>query len=123
MITASQKFHELAAASVRPLDWDATISFTKERNSDASWFTLNQSALNGADLLPSDMENPIQLWDTYDYYFLKERLIQMSFTRSVEFPYNVQSCIADFDLNNYDRFLSYDEDGEISPIGKYILPR
>lgn len=122
MINVSDRFHQLAAAPVRPLDWDIGISFTKQRNSNVSWFTLDQSTLDGGDLVASDTTNPIQLWDSYEYLFLKERLISLSFSRSVEFPYNVQSSIADFDLNNYDRFFSYDEDGIISPIGRYILP-
>ena len=125
MIKVSDEFHKLAAAPVRPLDWDVAISFSKQRNPDTAWFQLNQSQLNGTDLLTSDMENPIQLWDTYEYSYLKERLIGASFTRSVEFPYNVQSCIADFDLNNYDRLFSYteDENDNLSPIAKYILPK
>ena len=53
MITVSDKFHQLAAASVRPLDWDVAISFTKKRNTGIKWFTLGQSALDGADLLGS----------------------------------------------------------------------
>ncbi len=122
MINVSDRFHQLAAAPVRPLDWDIAISFTKQRNTNVNWFTLDQSTLDGGDLVASDTTNPIQLWDSYEYLFLKERLISLSFSRSVEFPYNVQSSIADFDLNNYDRFFSYDEDGVISPIGRYILP-
>lgn len=123
MITVSDKFHQLAAASVRPLDWDVAISFTKKRNSGIKWFTLDQSTLDGADLLGSSDQNPIQLWDAYDYMFLKERLVSMNFSRSVEFPYNIQSCIADFELNNYDKRFSFGEDGSASPIGKYILPK
>ena len=83
MITVSDKFHQLAAASVRPLDWDVAISFTKKRNTGIKWFTLGQSALDGADLLGASDQNPIQLWDAYDYLFLKERLISMNFSRSV----------------------------------------
>lgn len=123
MITASDKFHQLASASVRPLDWNVAVSFTKNRNASVSWFTLDQSALDGGDLLGSSDQNPVQLWDAYDYMFLKERLVSMSFSRSVEFPYNIQSCIADFELNNYDRYFSFDHDSTISPIGQYILPR
>lgn len=123
MINVPDRFHELATSSVRPLDWNVAISFTKLLNEDVSWFTLDQSTLDGGDLIAADVENPIQLWDAYDYLFLKDRLISMNFSRSVEFPYNVQSCIADFELNNYDRLLSYDEAGEVSPIGEYILPK
>ena len=123
MITVSDKFHQLAAASVRPLDWDVAISFTKKRNTGVKWFTLDQSRLDGADLLGSNDQNPIQLWDAYDYMFLKERLVSMNFSRSVEFPYNIQSCIADFELNNYDKYFSFNEEGSASPIGKYILPK
>ena len=77
MINVSDRFHQLAAAPVRPLDWDIGISFTKQRNANVDWFTLDQSTLDGGDLIASDTTNPIQLWDSYDYLFLNDLYNQM----------------------------------------------
>lgn len=123
MIVAPEKYHELAASSVRPLDWDVGISFTKERNTEVAWFELDTSALDGGDLLAADLNNPIQLWDSYDYEHLRDRLVEMTISRSVAFPFNVQSSVADFTLDNHDRYLSYSEDGSLSPISDYIQPK
>lgn len=123
MISVSDTYHELAAGPVRPLDYRVNVSFTKARNEDIDWFTLDQSTLNGGDLLAEDGTKPIQRWDAYDYQDISDRLVDMSISRSVEFPYNVQSAIADFTLNNYDGYLSIAGAGGVSPLSQYILPK
>lgn len=123
MINVTDIYHELAAGPVRPLDWRVNVSFTKERDDDIGWFTLDESELNGGDFLADDDTKPIQVWDAYDYQDISDRLISMSITRSVEFPYNVQSAIADFSLNNYDDYLSIAGAGGVSPLSQYILPK
>lgn len=123
MISVSDTYHELAAGPVRPLDYRVNVSFTKARNEDIDWFTLDQSTLNGGDLLAEDDTKPIQRWDAYDYQDISDRLVDMSISRSVEFPYNVQSAIADFTLNNYDGYLSIAGAGGVSPLSQYILPK
>lgn len=123
MISTSTTYHELAAGPVRPLDYRVNVSFTKTRNSEIDWFILDQSELDGGDLLADDDTRPIQLWDAYDYQDISDRLISMNIERSIEFPYNVQSAIADFSLNNYDGYLSVAGAGGVSPIASYILPK
>lgn len=123
MISVSDEFNQLAAGPVRPLDWRTKVSFTKARNQDISWFTLNQSVLDGSDLLAESDDNPIQLWDAYDYQDISDRIVSMDITRSIEFPNNIQSAIADFSLNNYDGYLSIAGAGGSSPISQYILPK
>ncbi len=123
MISVSDIYHELAAGSIRPLDYRVAVSFTKERNSEIDWFTLNQSILNGSGLLAEDDTKPIQVWDAYDYHNISDRLIELNISRSIEFPYNVQSAIADFTLNNYDGYLSIVGAGGTSPLSPYILPK
>ena len=124
MISTSDEFHELANGSVRPLNWGCNISFTKNRNTDTAWFTLNQSQLDGGDILSMNSEQPIQLWDYYDYENYADRLMDMTVNRSVEFPYNVQSAILDFTLDNHDGYFTYDADTtNDSPITPYILPK
>lgn len=120
MNSVAERFHQLASGPVRPLDWDLAVSWTKARNEDVAWFTLNQSQLNGADLLAEDNDNPIQIWDAYEYHKIRDRVINLNIERSVEFPYNIQSAVCDFTLNNYDRYFSIDNDR--SPIAGYIMP-
>jgi hypothetical protein len=98
------------------------VSFTKRRNDDVGWFTLDQSALDGPDLISTEDHNPTQVWDAYEWQSLKERVIDATITRSIEFPYNVQSAIADFSLNNYDNYFTFSGEGSASPIAQYILP-
>lgn len=123
MIEAIDSFNQLASGPVRPLDWRVAISFTKARNSEISWFTLNQSMLGGPDLLAEDTDSPIQDWDAYDYQDVTERLIDMNISRSIEFPYNVQSAIADWSLDNHDGYLSIEGAGGSSPLSEYIIPK
>ena len=120
MNVVSDQFHELAAGSVRPLDYEVGISWTKERNEDVSWFTLNQSIVNGPDLLSDSSNNPVQLWDVYDYQKMRDRIVKLNVERSVQFPYNIQCAICDIELNNYDGYFSYDNTK--SPLSQYILP-
>jgi hypothetical protein len=123
MISVSDVYHELAAGTIRPLDYRVNVSFTKARNEDISWFTLDRSVLDGGDLLGDDDTKPVQIWDAYEYQDISERLVDMSISRSVEFPYNVQSAIADFTLNNYDGYLSIAGAGGESPLSPFILPK
>lgn len=108
MNTVAEQYHQLANGSIRPLDWELGVSWTKDRNADTTWFTLNQSALNGSDLLAEDSNNPIQLWDAYEYQMMRDRVIEMSLERSVQFPNNIQSAVLDVTLNNYDGYISVD---------------
>lgn len=50
-----------------------------------------------------------------------DRAIGLSVSRSFEFPYNVQSAIADISLDNHDGYLSF-SGLNMSPIADYILP-
>ena len=120
MQTVAPIFNQLADGDIRPLSWGASISFTKEFDDDVTFFTLNQSTLNGTDILGPSEDNPIQAWDFYEYTDFSERLIYQSVERSLEFPYSVVSAIADFQLNNYDKYFTPNSS---SPIADYILPK
>lgn len=124
MQTTTDRFHTLAQGSIVPIDWKAMVSFSKKRRADLSWFTLNQSALDGNDILATKDNNPTQVWDAYEYMDVSSRVIDMHFERSFEFPYNVQASIADVALNNYDGFFSYSEESTgVSPIASLVLPK
>lgn len=120
MQTVSSFFNQLAKGDVRPHSWGLDISFTKEFDDDVTFFTLDTSVLNGIDILSTSDDNPIQMWDYYEYEDFTERLIYMAITRDLDFPYSVVSAVADFQLNNYDKYFTPNSS---SPISSYILPK
>ena len=120
MQTVSPQFNQLAQGDIRPLSWGARVSFTKAFDDDITFFTLNQSMLNSGDILATNDDVPLQAWDYYDYEDLTERVNYISVERSLEFPYSVVSAIADFQLNNYDKYFT---PNSTSPISSYILPK
>ena len=121
MQTVSTQFNKLADGDIRPISaYDVLISFTKAFDNDTTFFTLDQSLLNGVDILAPSDDNPIQAWDYYEYASYRDRLMYMSVERSLDFPYSVVSAIADFQLNNYDKYFTPNSS---SPISSYILPK
>jgi hypothetical protein len=120
MQTVSPLFNQLANGDIRPISWGARISFSKVFDDDVKFFTLDESTLDGTDLLAPSDDNPIQAWDFYEYVDYTERLVFMSVERSLEFPYSVVSAIADFQLNNYDKYFTPNSS---SPISSHILPK
>lgn len=120
MQTVPSGFNQLADGDVRPHSWGVRISFTKEFDDSVTFFTLDQSQLNGVDVLSPSEDNPIQAWDYYEYLDYTDRLIYMSYQRELEFPYSTVAGIADFQLNNYDKYFTPNSD---SPIDSYILPK
>lgn len=120
MQTVSPAFNALADGDVRPHSWGTRISFTKEFDDSVTFFILDTSTLNGMDLLAPSDDNPIQAWDYYEYVDYSERLIYMTVHREIEFPYSVVSSIADFQLNNYDKYFT---PGSSSPIAEYVKPK
>lgn len=119
MISTTERFTELANSSVRPLDWRLDISFTRQLSPDIEWFTLDQSELDGGDLLALSDSQSIQPWDAYDYINYSNKLMSVDVENSIEFPYSIQSAIADIVLDNTDGEFTYGSD---SPIAEYILP-
>lgn len=120
MQSVSPEFNQRANGDIVPLSWGARISFDKEFDDYVTFFTLDQSVLNGVDILAPSDDNPIQAWDYYEYLDYTERLVYMSIERSLDFPYSVVSAIADFQLNNYDGYFTPNSS---SPISSYILPK
>lgn len=98
------QFNEMANGDIRPISYGVKISFRKEFDDNVTFFTLDQSQLDGVDILGASNDNPIQAWEYYKYIDYTERLLNVSITRQLNFPYSVVSAIADFQLNNYDGF-------------------
>ena len=120
MQTVSAQFNQQADADIRPISWGLRVSFAKEFNDSTTFFTLDESALDGSDLLAPSDDNPIQAWDYYEYQDYTERLVYQSVSRTLEFPFSAVSAIADFQLNNYDKYFTPNSS---SPIADYILPK
>ncbi|NCU40950.1 hypothetical protein EOL73_04320, partial [Candidatus Saccharibacteria bacterium] len=87
--------------SVIPIDWEIAVAFDKVYDTNITFFTLDVSQLDGTDILGSSDDNPIQEWDKYEYTNYRDRVISLEWERSIDFPYSVQSAIADVTLNNY----------------------
>lgn len=120
MITVPTAFHDMAENEVIPLNWYLRFSFDKSYDSSITFFTLNTSVLNGTDVLAPTDDNPIQQWDKYAYTDYSDRVISLEWSRQIEFPYSMQSALADVTVNNYDNYFS-PVGG--SAIANYILPK
>lgn len=120
MQAVSPRFNTIANGDIRPNTWGNQISFTKAYDDDVTFFTYDVSAYNGPDVYAPINDNPLQAWDKYAYSAFGERVIDMSVTREFTFPYSIVSAIADFTLNNYDKYFT---PHSTSPIEQYILPK
>lgn len=120
MQTVSPEFTQMAQNGIRPHTWGFRASFTKEYDTDVTFFILNTSILNGVDILAPNDDNPINQWDYYKYLNYTDRVVDMEWSREIEFPYSVSAAIADFTLNNYDNYFTPEKG---SPIDEYILPK
>lgn len=119
MITVPESFHEKAVAGLIKPELAFGAAFTREKSDSVTYFTLDQSVLNGPDILAPSDDNPIQIWDTYRYVDYSKRLVQVEVSRSVEFPYSVQSAMADITLSNTDSLFT---PGLSSSLSDYLLP-
>lgn len=118
MITVGSNFHDSANGQVIGPMGNVYISFDKTQN-NADFFTLGVSELDGYDILGTNDDSVIQLWDTYDYYDFSDRLVELDIERSIEFPFNTQAAMADFVLDNYDKYFT---PGSGSTISSNNLP-
>lgn len=84
------------------------------------FFILDGSLLDAGDLLSPADDNPIQQWDYYKYLDYTDRVVDIEWSREIEFPYSTSAAIADFTVNNYDNYFTPDKG---SPIDQYILPK
>lgn len=121
MINTTDEFKAVANGTIRPLALNAKISFTKDRDDDVAWFVLDQSQLDGTDILATDSSDSIQLWDAYEWEDVSKDIIGMNWSRSVAFPYNVQSALCEIQLNNISQKYTYGN--AQSPYAGYILPK
>lgn len=119
MQTTSTRFAQLASGNVRPLSWAFRASFDKQFDPATTFFTLDESILDGPDLLAPSDANVVQEWDKYLYADYSSRIKQVEWSREQNFPYSVNLAICDLVLNNYDGYFTR---GNNSPIDQYLLP-
>lgn len=120
MQSTTLQFRQLAAGHVRPLSWGLSASFDKTFNEATTFFTLDESVLDGIDILAPLDDIPIQASDKYAYQDFRDRVISLEVVREETEPYSVVQAFADISLNNYDGYFT---PGSGSPIDNYILPR
>lgn len=120
MQVVPQQFHDLAQGGVRPHIWGFWASFDKAYDDTIELAQWDVSEWDAGDLWATAEDNPIQAWDFYNYKNYSDRVVDMEWSREIEFPYSVSAAIADFTLNNYDNFFTPDSG---SPIDQFILPK
>ena len=120
MIDVSPSFHDKAFGQVIAPKVQIFVAFEKQLN-EGSFFTLGQSELDGPDILRSGVVDvPAQNWDFYNYKNYTDRLVSASWSRSLEFPYQIQCGQADFTMDNTDGLFT--PLNPKSPIGEDNLP-
>lgn len=97
------------------------MSFDKAYNEDVNFGQYDIAMYDDPEYMYSpSVDNPVAYWDYYDYKDFSSRIIDMEWTREVDFPYSVTSAMADFSVNNFDDLFSPNSG---SPIDQYILPK
>lgn len=120
MQTVDSRWVDIATGPIQPLAWRLRISFDKQITPALEFFTLDQSQLDGGDLLAPDDTLVVQPWDAYDYLPYDDRVISMEITHEELQPYSSAKAYADLVLNNYDLMFSPDSG---SPISSNVLPQ
>lgn len=108
MQTVSSRFQYLVTNSLIPIDWGFKMSLTKQYETDSNWFTLDDSLLDGMDILKPSDDNDLQNWFRFIYEDYTSRVISLEWTREIDFPYSVQSAMADITVQNTDRYFTPD---------------
>lgn len=120
MQTVSDGFHLAAQAGIRPHTWGFWASFPKNIDDSVEFGSWDSSTWDGGDLWTPGDDILFPIWNFYDYYNYSDRVVEMEWTREIDFPYSVSSAIADITLNNYDNFFTPEKG---SPIDGFILPK
>lgn len=106
MISVSDNFHRAAFNQIIQPIVGLYISFDKNLQ-EGKFFTLDQSILNGYDLLRfAGSDADTQSWNFYDYRDYSDRIVSIGWERSLQFPYQIQCGMADFTLNNTDGYFT-----------------
>lgn len=120
MQATSARFDELQALDVRPIGQRVRVSFDKTFDEDVEFFTLDESQLDGVDVLAPVGDNVLAEWDKYSYTDYSDRVMYVEWTKEEDFPYSVYTGLADVAFTNHDDFFT---PGSGSSIDGTVLPR
>lgn len=120
MLPVTSQFEALSQGELRPTSHELTISWDKAFDDDIKFFTLDDSVLDGIDLLSPEGDEDILPWDQYQYDSYGDRVVAVEWQREELFPYSVTQAMADITLNNFDDYFTK---GMSSPIDDYLLPQ
>lgn len=119
MQTTSSQFDTLSTAPVRPISYAMRVAWERTFDDTKKFFVLDESLLDGGDMLAPSDDNPVQEWDYYTYTNMTDRLVSYETSRSIKFPYSVSSAIASFRLENTDDMMT---PGSGAYLADYMLP-
>lgn len=119
MQTVSPTFDALAKSAVRPISYQARVSFDKQLDPSITFFTLDSSLLDGPDILAPDSDSVLTEWDKYIYRDYTDRIISIEVNREELEPFSVVQAYADVTFDNFDGYFTPNSK---SPIAEYILP-
>lgn len=115
------QFNQEPNKDIVKLSWGVRISFDKIWKDTISFGKYDISQYDGGDLYaPEDNSDYLNFWDYYQYSDYTPRVINMEWSRELDFPYSVSAALADVTFNNTDDFFSPDKG---SPIAEYVLPK
>lgn len=120
MQVTSSRFTEYAEGETAPNVGKFKASFDKTLDPSITFFTLNQSVLNGPDVLRYTGDNPITEWDKFNYLDYTDRLISMEWQQEFSFLSSITAAMADIKLVNTDDYFTR---GSGSPLDANLLPR
>lgn len=120
MQVTTAQYDAWANGDVRPLAWEFRASFDKTYDPDITFFTLDESLLDGIDVLGFTGDNDITEWDKYDYRSFTDRIISMEWQQEFSFLSSITAAMADVKLNNYDQLFTRDSGSSLDP---NLLPR
>lgn len=121
MQTVSPQFEARAAGKVRPIRHELFISFLKNYEPTATFFTIGDSSIGGSDAIKG-VASVIQEWDKYIYDSFSDRVLQIEWDRGTEPPINSMTmATADIVLDNHDDLFT--PGNTASPLYGYLVAR
>lgn len=121
MQTTSSGWNAVVNSSYRPLNTGVLISFNKTIASGINFFTINNSIINGADIIKGDSSvTGVSFFDKYQYSDYTQQAKNWSVQRDIgQFPFGLIMAQADVELDNSSRMFLPNFD---TTIGSGILP-
>lgn len=119
MQSVSAQFAQLAQADMRPLKQRVMMSFTKDFDPNVAFFTIEQSAIGGIDIIKGNAD-VVQEWDKYEYMELSDRVLHVNWQNETEPYLSITMPTADVTFDNSDNFFTV---GSGSAVDGYVLPK